>query len=135
MSSNRFTRALQGKSEEILNAGKQEQSNEVKTIIEYKEMEKYGNNEYYSYLKIPVDSSKNGDKFKANFSVEEEIMQKIKKIYGMEGLNNRQYSQIAEKAIDILYDICFILKKEEISVFRDKLTAEEIIKKIKEIEI
>jgi hypothetical protein len=60
---------------------------------------------YFEYKKIPVNKAKQGDKYKVNFSLKEEIVQKIQYIQAMEGISMKDYSKIAELAIGLLYDI------------------------------
>lgn len=60
---------------------------------------------YYIYRTYPVSKSKQADKYKVNFSLNEDIVQKIQYIQSVEGVSIREYSKIAELAINLLYDI------------------------------
>ena len=63
------------------------------------------------YRNYPVSKAMQGDKYKTNFSLSEETVQKIQYIQAMEGINMREYSKIAELAIDLLYDLKYKTNK------------------------
>lgn len=73
------------------------------------EVQKYNN--YTIYKSIPVNKSMQGDKYKVNFSLSKEVAQKIQHIQAIEGVSMRDYSKIAELAIDLLYDAKYLLDK------------------------
>lgn len=71
------------------------------------EVENY--NKYTIYKSIPVNKAMQGDKYKVNFSLSKEVTQKIQHIQAIEGISMRDYSKIAELAIDLLYDVKYLL--------------------------
>jgi len=83
-----------------------------------KEVEKYNN--YTVYKSIPVNKAMQGDKYKVNFSLSKEVAQKIQHIQAIEGISMRDYSKIAELAIDLLYDVKYLLSFQGENVMNKK---------------
>ena len=67
---------------------------------------------YFVYKNIPVNKARQGEKYKVNFSLNEEATQKIQYIQAMEGISMREYSKIAELAIELLYDIKYHINEK-----------------------
>lgn len=83
-----------------------------------KEVKKYNN--YTVYKSIPVTKAMQGDKYKVNFSLSKEVAQKIQHIQATEGVSMRDYSKIAELAIDLLYDVKYLLSFKGENVINKK---------------
>ncbi|WP_026896020.1 hypothetical protein [Clostridiisalibacter paucivorans] len=128
-----------GYADEILSAGKskiddrKEDKKYRSKEVESNKENKYRNKEYYNYRILPITNSRNGDKYKANFSLDEETMQRIKYIQMMTGITQREYSKIPEKAVELMYDIFFLLKDKDVNIFKDSL--EDVIKSLRDIEV
>lgn len=86
------------------------------------EVEKYSN--YLVYKNIPVNKAMQGDKYKVNFSLNKEVTQKIQHIQATEGVSIRDYSKIAELAIDLLYDVKYLLGQKGTDRVLNKKTSE-----------
>jgi hypothetical protein len=94
--------------DDFIKGAKDESMNkkEVKKVTS-EEVEKHNN--YTIYKSIPVTKAMQGDKYKVNFSLSKEVAQKIQHIQAIEGISMRDYSKIAELAVDLLYDIKYLL--------------------------
>lgn len=74
------------------------------------EVKKYSS--YKAYKTIPVNKAMQGDRYKVNFSLSKDVAQKIQHIQANEGISMRNYSKIAELAVDLLYDVKYLLGLE-----------------------
>lgn len=143
---NRFTKAAQGAAGQILNAGKLEQGEDQrkeKDDNKPKEFEPILKDDYYSYKNItPQNSkiSKTSDKYKVNYSFEEETLQKFLHMYisdfASKGrVDNKYYSIIAARAIELLYEVNYVLSKNDTYVLQDDITIKEILRRLSKCEL
>lgn len=140
---NRFRKLAGNTGNDILNAGKsienenkiEEQSNrETEDIVSINDP-----NDYYSYKRIRPQNakiSKTSDKYKVNYSFPEETLQKFQHMFinefaGKGIIDNKEYSTIAIKAVELLYEVNFELNKKGISIFGRELDPKMIIEYLK----
>jgi hypothetical protein len=129
---NRFKEKLQGSGREILNSGKLNiEENNLKSNEDKNKIKGIGNNESNTkldnYSNIPnyilsdeylmwkmakPDKSPKGSKYQINITVSEETLKKQMALEYKLGLNRHKMSELPNKAMDILYDIVYILDNE-----------------------
>lgn len=145
--SNRFKK-LAGTGADILNAGKIiESENEANTDVEQQsnraieEIESYIEpNDYFAYKRIKPQNakiSKTSDKYKVNYSFPEEPLQKFQHMFINEFasrgiIDNKEYSTIAIKAVELLYEANYELNKKGINIFSRDLDPKDIIEYLKD---
>jgi hypothetical protein len=147
LSENRFTKALKGQGEKIINAGKKENIKELETAapepaimpeqtIEIKkEMSEqdYNQSGYFDYKVVNVkNSSKKGEKYSVGIQLSKETLQKT---YYAQMSTGTDLGNYYEYAIKLFYDINYILKKKGINLFTQELSPEEVIKVLQKIDI
>lgn len=71
------------------------------------------------------DKSKKGDKYQSNITLTEETLKRQMALEYKLGLNRHKTSQIPEIALNVLYDIAFILEQEKLNIL--DMSTEEII--------
>lgn len=81
---------------------------------------------YRSYMNMKVTKAKQGDKYKVNLSLSEEVCQKIQYIQFTEGIDMKSYSKIPELAINLLYHV-FYKTKSRRNKSLVELTPEDIL--------
>lgn len=104
--------------DDFINGAKDEIMNKEVEKSTSKEVEKYNN--YNIYKSIPVNKAMQADKYKVNFSLGKEVAQKIQHIQAIEGISMRDYSKIAELAINLLYDAKYLLSFQNENVMNKK---------------
>lgn len=120
-------------------SGLEEMENVEERSIEKRDIEKRSienvstDNSYNDFKKVKIRNSRNGNKYKANFSLNEETMQKIQHLLLTNNFNLKENSKIPEFAVNLLYDAWWALKEKGINIF--DLTFEEIVKEIRSIEL
>lgn len=126
-----------------------EEKNEVKkiesdnTTKKSEIIEVQAEDDYYSYKKItPQHSkiSKTSDKYKVNYSFEEETLQKFLHMYISEyasrgRVDNKYYSIIAAKAVELLYEVNYVLGKNGTHILQEDITVKEILRRLSKCEI
>lgn len=81
---------------------------------------------YKSYMNMKVTKAKQGDKYKVNLSLSEEVCQKIQYIQFAEGIDMKSYSKIPEMAINLLYHVFYKTKSRRHKSLVE-LTPEEML--------
>ena len=85
-------------------------------------------NNYFDYEGTPFTATKNGERYRANISFTNDEMEKFTYMLFKGGYNSKQRSQLGGFAIDLLYEIYYELKKDDIDILKDRPDVKEIIK-------
>lgn len=84
--------------------------------------------QYNMWTTAQPDKSKKGDKYQIAITLSEEVLKKQMALEYKLGINRHKMSQLPSIALDILYDIVFILDGENIL----DMQTEDILKRVAE---